>query len=126
LIFDTSDKSWSTYFTKEEIKEIAAYKPKKLDEFPNTLNSYMEDLGKLNDTETLWKKLADETGCSACEWARYTVLEYIKLFKYQYLSLLDQSEGDMLYCIYKSAPGILRDVVLPGFVVFGKRNTILV
>ncbi|KAL9549077.1 hypothetical protein PS6_006280 [Mucor atramentarius] len=100
LIFDTSDKSWSTYFTKEELEEIVAFKPRKLDELPNTLKSYMEDLRKLNDIETLRKKLAEETGSSACEWVRYTVLEYIKVFKYQYLPLLDQTEGDMMRRIW--------------------------
>jgi hypothetical protein len=76
--------------------EIAAFKPKKLDELPNTLSGYMDDIRKLNDMKTLKMKLVEETACSACEWARYTVLEYIKLFKYQYLPLSDQSEGDMM------------------------------
>ncbi|KAI9364772.1 hypothetical protein BD770DRAFT_153281 [Pilaira anomala] len=79
LILDTSDKSWLAYFTKEEIGEIMSFRPKNLD----TLNVYMEDLKQLTDIEALRKKLAEETECSACEWSRYTVLEYIKLLKYQ-------------------------------------------
>jgi hypothetical protein len=75
---------------------IAAFKPKTLDELPNTLNGYMDDVRKLNDIETLKKKLAKETGCSVCEWAKHIALEYLKLFKYQYLPLSDQTEGDLV------------------------------
>lgn len=31
----------------------------------------------------------------------------------------------MLYCLYKSAPDVLRDVALPGSLLFGKKNTTL-
>lgn len=100
LIFDTNDKSWASYFTKEEIKEITMYKPKKLDELPDVLNNYIEDLKKLRDVDTLKKKLSEETTCSACEWVRYTVLDYFKLFKYGYLPLSDQTEDDMMRRIW--------------------------
>jgi hypothetical protein len=56
----------------------------------------MEELKKLDDMETLRKKLAEEIGCSACEWAKHTALEYPKLFKYQYLPLSDRTEGDIM------------------------------
>lgn len=100
LVFDTGDKSWSNYFTKEEMEEITTFKPTKLDELPKTLNDYMEDLKMINNIETLRKTLADETECSACEWVRYTVLEYIKLFNYRYLPLSDETEGDVMRRIW--------------------------
>ncbi|KAI8883688.1 hypothetical protein K501DRAFT_272433 [Backusella circina FSU 941] len=73
---------------------------KKLDELPPLLNNYLEDLKKQQDIDALKTKLSEETDCSACEWARCTVLEYLRLFKYQYLPLLDQTEGDMMRRIW--------------------------
>ncbi|KAI8966995.1 hypothetical protein BDF20DRAFT_840531 [Mycotypha africana] len=44
LILDTTDKSWTGYFTKEEMKEITTQNAKTLPELPTKSSSYIDDL----------------------------------------------------------------------------------
>lgn len=97
---DITDKSWVPFFSKEEIEEISNFSPKPLPKLPTILSSYIDSLKQIKDMKELKRKLMEETGCSACDWVRYTMLGYIKLFKFNYLPLTGQTEGDLMRKIW--------------------------
>ncbi|KAI8875757.1 hypothetical protein K501DRAFT_309786 [Backusella circina FSU 941] len=96
LIFDTNDKCWKNYSIDNEIKEIFTYKMKRLGDLPEVMNKYIHYLKDLRHVNDLKKKLSEETESPACEWIRYTILDYLHLFKCGYLPLVNQTERDML------------------------------
>lgn len=69
---------------------------KQLVELPPNVNEYIESLQKSTDAISLKRQLTQELECPASDWIRNTLLEYLKLFKCNYLPLTDQSEGDVL------------------------------
>jgi hypothetical protein len=96
MILDLSDINWKKYLTDEEIDEIENFKMKQLVELPPNVNEYIESLRESTDAISLKRQLTQELECPASDWIRNTLLEYLKLFKYNHLPLTDQSEGDVL------------------------------
>ncbi|KAG2209188.1 hypothetical protein INT47_005480 [Mucor saturninus] len=100
LVLDLGDESWKKYFSDQDIAEMMNYNEKKLPELPAELNNLILEARKLPDADSFKQYLKQEFGSTACEWAKDTVLAYIKLFKYQKLPLNHQTEGDMLRRIW--------------------------
>ncbi|KAG1171479.1 hypothetical protein G6F71_006929 [Rhizopus microsporus] len=96
MVLDLSDINWKKYLTDEEIDEIENFKMKQLVELPPNVNKYIESLQKSTDAISLKRQLTQELECPASDWISNTLLEYLKLFKYNHLPLTDQSEGDVL------------------------------
>ncbi|CAO3687004.1 unnamed protein product [Rhizopus stolonifer] len=96
LILDTSDICWKNYFTSDELDEIKTMNMKNLCDLPDSLNAYTEAIRQVSDITELKKRLSQELEDPACEWIRSTMLDYLRLFKYNYMPLTDQTEGDML------------------------------
>lgn len=69
---------------------------KQLVELPPNVNEYIDFLQKSTDAISLKRQLTQGLECPASDWIRNTLLEYLKLFKYNDLPLTDQSEGDVL------------------------------
>ncbi|KAI8878744.1 hypothetical protein K501DRAFT_195162 [Backusella circina FSU 941] len=96
LVLDLSYESWKKYFSDQDIAEMMNYNEKKLPELPAELNNFILEARKLPDADSFKQYLKQEFDSTASEWAKDTVLNYIKLFKYQQLPLNHQTEGDML------------------------------
>ncbi|KAI8645494.1 hypothetical protein BD408DRAFT_458781 [Parasitella parasitica] len=96
MILDLSDINWKKYLTAEEINEIRTFKQKELVGLPSEVEDYIESLKKSTDSVALKTQLTEDLDCSACSWIKRTLLEYLNLFKCNYLPLMDQSEGDVL------------------------------
>lgn len=101
LVLDTSDKIWKNYFSNEELFEIKRYNNKQFRDLPVLLRTYLDSFKESNDAASLKKKLDKEQTCPACEWVRNTLLEYFTLFKWGYLPLTDQLEGDMIRRVWR-------------------------
>ncbi|KAG1511548.1 hypothetical protein G6F53_005856 [Rhizopus delemar] len=96
LILDLSDESWKKYFSDQDIAEMMNCNEKDLPALPAELNNFILEARKLPDADSFKQYLKQEFDSTACEWAKDTVLNYIKLFKYQQLPLNHQTEGDIL------------------------------
>ncbi|KAG1145190.1 hypothetical protein G6F37_012183 [Rhizopus arrhizus] len=96
MIIDLSDIKWKKYLTAEEINEVRTFKQKELVGLPSEVEDYFESLKKSIDSVALKTQLTEDLDCSACSWIKRTLLEYLNLFKCNYLPLTDQSEGDVL------------------------------
>ncbi|KAL7324747.1 hypothetical protein PS15p_209892 [Mucor circinelloides] len=96
MILDLSDINWKKCLTAEEINEIRTFKQKELVGLPSEVEDYIESLKKSTDSVALKTQLTEDLDCSACSWIKCTLLEYLNLFKCNYLPLTDQSEGDVL------------------------------
>ncbi|KAI7868615.1 hypothetical protein BDF14DRAFT_1693001, partial [Spinellus fusiger] len=96
LILDTSDKIWKKHFVEEELLDIKAYNNKRLNDLPPSLQTYIDHLITSANSISLKKKLVQEQTSPACEWLRNIILEYIRLFRWNYLPLTDQLEGDIM------------------------------
>ncbi|CEG67065.1 hypothetical protein RMATCC62417_03540 [Rhizopus microsporus] len=101
LVLDTSDKIWKNYFSNEELFEIKRYNNKQFRDLPVLLRTYLDSLKESNDAASLKKKLDKEQTCPACEWVRNTLLEYFTLFKWGYLPLTYQLEGDVIRRVWR-------------------------
>jgi hypothetical protein len=53
--------------------------------------------------------LNEEQTCPAREWVRNTLLDYFTLFKWGYLPLTDQVEGDMMRRVWRSIDTVFDD-----------------
>lgn len=109
LVLDLSDESWKKYFSDQDIAEMMNYNEKKLPALPAELNNFILEARKLPDADSFKQYLKQEFDSTACEWAKDTVLNYIKLFKYQQLPLNHQTEGDMLRRIWFFLDTVLDD-----------------
>jgi hypothetical protein len=96
MILDLSDINWKKYLTAEEINEVKTFKQKELIGLPSEVEDFIESLKKSTDSVALKTQLTEDLDCSACSWIKRTLLEYLNLFKCNYLPLTDQSEGDVL------------------------------
>ncbi|KAG1038733.1 hypothetical protein G6F43_012645 [Rhizopus delemar] len=109
LILDLSDESWKKYFSDQDIAEMMNYNEKNLPALPAELNNFILEARKLPDADSFKQYLKQEFDSTACEWAKDTVLNYIKLFKYQQLPLNHQTEGDILRRIWFFLDTVLDD-----------------
>lgn len=109
LVLDLSDKSWKKYPSDQDIAEMMNYNEKKLPELPAELNNFILEARKLPNADSFKQYLKQEFDSTACEWAKDTVLNYIKLFKYQQLPLNHQTEGDMPRRIWFFLDTVLDD-----------------
>lgn len=109
LILDLNDESWKKCFSDQDIAEMVNYNEKKLPELPAELNNLILEAQKLPDADSFKQYLKQEFDPTACEWAKDTVLDYIKLFNYQKLPLNHQTEGDMLRRIWFFLDTVLDD-----------------
>lgn len=82
---------------------------KTLPELPAELNNFIFEARKFPDADSFKQYLKQEFDSNACEWAKDTVLNYIKLFKNQQLPLNHQTEGDMLRRIWFFLDTVLDD-----------------
>ncbi|KAI9483501.1 MAG: hypothetical protein EXX96DRAFT_144605 [Benjaminiella poitrasii] len=96
LVLDTSGKIWKKYFMEGEFFEIKSYYNKQFRVLPVLLQTYLDSLKESNDAVSLEKKLDEEQTCPACEWVRNTLLDYFTLFKWDYLLLTNQLEGNTI------------------------------
>lgn len=71
--------------------------------------TYIQSLKESNDAASLKKKLDEELTCPAREWVRKTLLEYFTLFKWGYLPLTDQLEGDMMRRVWRFIDTVFDD-----------------
>lgn len=108
LVLDLSDESWKKYFSDQDIAEMMNYN-KTLPELPAELNNFIFEARKFPDADSFKQYLKQEFDSNACEWAKDTVLNYIKLFKNQQLPLNHQTEGDMLRRIWFFLDTVLDD-----------------
>ncbi|KAI8087415.1 hypothetical protein BDF21DRAFT_312189, partial [Thamnidium elegans] len=96
LVLDIGDKTWGEYFTDEELHELQTFQNKQFEEIPAEVDVYMDSLTQFIDPEDLRSNLKEELKCTSCEWVRWTILGFMKLFDCNYLPLNNQSEGDLL------------------------------
>jgi hypothetical protein len=73
------------------------------------LQTYLDSLKESNDAASLKKKLDEEQTCPAREWVRNTLLDYFTLFKWGYLPLTDQLEGDMMRRVWRFIDTVFDD-----------------
>jgi hypothetical protein len=109
LVLDLSDESWKKYFSDQDTAEMMNYNEKKLPALTAELNNFILEARKLPDADSFKQYLKQEFDSTACEWAKDTVLNYIKLFKYQQLPLNNQTEGNMLRRIWFFLDTVLDD-----------------
>jgi hypothetical protein len=109
LILDLSDENWKKYFSNEDITEMLNYNEKNLPALPEELNNFILEARQLPDANSLKQYLKQEFDSLACEWAKDTILSYIKLFKFQQLPLNNQTEGDMFRRIWFFLDTVLDD-----------------
>ncbi|KAG1474063.1 hypothetical protein G6F56_000588 [Rhizopus delemar] len=100
MVLDVSDKSWLKHFTPEEIQEIKNYQKKVLEDLSSTIEDYVKKLRECQDVTVLKSMLKQELSDPGCEWIRSSLLQFIHLFKCNYLSLSTQTEGDILRRIW--------------------------
>lgn len=96
MVFDVSDKSWLKYFTPEEIQEIKNHQKKVLIDLPSTMEDYIKKLRECQDFTVLNSILTQELSDPGCEWIRSSLLQFVHLFKCNYLPLSSQTESDIL------------------------------
>ncbi|KAL0073373.1 hypothetical protein F4703DRAFT_1897419 [Phycomyces blakesleeanus] len=106
LILDPQEASWSEHFTVEELKEIAAHKAPKFQDFPKEMEEYIKSYKTLYDIEELWdhnqahtfhpKKQAD------LYWLHQSIINTLELYFY---NLLDKgpenSESDLIHRVWR-------------------------
>lgn len=109
LVLDTSEKVWDQYFTEEELLEIKSYNNKQFSNLPASLRTYINFLKESDDAASLKGKLEKEETCPAREWVRNTLLDYLNLFKWGYLPLTDQLEGDMMRRVWRFIDTVFDD-----------------
>lgn len=73
------------------------------------LQTYLDSLKESNDAASLKKKLDEEQTWRAREWVRNTLLDYFTLFKWGYLPLTDQLEGDMMRRVWRFIDTVFDD-----------------
>lgn len=100
MVLDVSDIRWLKYFTPGEVKEIKNHQKKVLVDLPSTIEDYVKKLSELQDITELKSMLKQELSDPDCEWIRSSLIQFIHLFKCNYLPLSTQSEGDMLRRIW--------------------------
>lgn len=100
MVLDVSDKSWLKYFTPEEIQEIKNHQKKVLVDLPSTIEDYIKKIRECQNVTMLKSMLTQELSDPGCEWIRSSLLQYIHLFKCNYLPLSAQTEGDILRRIW--------------------------
>lgn len=92
---------WKQYFSEKELLGIKSHNLKKLIELPSNLQAFINSLKDSSDIDTLKAKLDQEQNSPACEWVKYTILDFLALFKCRYLPLTDQLEGDMMRRVWR-------------------------
>lgn len=76
---------------------------------PPELDEFILEARKIPDVKVFKQYLKQEFDSTACEWAKETVLDFVKLYKYQKLPLNHQTEGDMLRRIWFFIDTVLDD-----------------
>lgn len=110
MILDTNDKNWEGYFTKDEIKEIKAFEKKNFETLPSGLEEYIDSLKKYTNADTLESKLTEVPDCPARDWVRRTLLDHLRLFKYnRELILYNYTKEDLLRRVYLFLDTVLDD-----------------
>lgn len=110
MILDTNDKNWEGYFTTDEIKEIKAFEKKNFETLPSGLEEYIDSLKKYTNADTLESKLTEVPDCPARDWVRRTLLDHLRLFKYnRELILYNYTKEDLLRRVYLFLDTVLDD-----------------
>ena len=76
---------------------------------PVFLQTSIDLLKESDNAISLKMKLEKEETCPAREWIRNTLLDYLHLFKWGYLPLTDQLEGDMMRRIWRFIDTVFDD-----------------
>lgn len=110
MILDTNDRNWEGYFTGDEIKEIEAFEKKSLEMLPPSLEEYIDSLKEYTNADSLEAKLTEASDCPARDWVRRTLLDHLRLFKYNgELIRYNYTKEDLLRRVYLFLDTVLDD-----------------